>query len=163
DGHQHPADQQHRDRPHEDAQCDGQTADELQYAEAVAHRARRAAEEELEHTVRHENRASGDANQRVCVRLERTIKARCERHDRRHVVLLPCLFIPMPSLNQSTISTQFAPLPAGYLPISLSPPVAPSIAYEEIVGDCSPDTTRYRPVGSMAKPRGCFSVGVLPR
>jgi Resolvase, N terminal domain len=27
----------------------------------------------------------------------------------------------------------------------------------------SPDTTTKRPVGSILKPRGCFSVGVLPR
>ena len=40
-------------------------------------------------------------------------------------------------------------------------PLEPSIAYTEIVSDFSPDATRYLPEGSIAKPRGCFSVGVL--
>jgi len=30
------------------------------------------------------------------------------------------------------------------------------------MSDCSPETTMNRPVGSMLKPRGYFSVGVLP-
>src|SRR5262249_31349303 len=42
-------------------------------------------------------------------------------------------------------------------------PFSASIAYDESVSDFSPATTTKRPVGSMANPRGCFSVGVLPR
>jgi hypothetical protein len=30
------------------------------------------------------------------------------------------------------------------------------------MSDFSPETTTKRPVGSIAKPRGCFSVGVEP-
>src|SRR5436305_13265676 len=76
-------------------------------------------------------------------------------------------FAPLPTLcfwrvySNETISTQFAPLPVGYFPISFSAPESLSIAYDEIVSDFSPETTTYRPLGSMAKPRGCFSVGVL--
>jgi hypothetical protein len=32
-----------------------------------------------------------------------------------------------------------------------------------MVSDFSPEATRNRPLGSIANPRGCFSVGVLPR
>src|SRR4051812_24661204 len=69
------------------------------------------------------------------------------------------------ALGQSklTISTQFEPLPVGYLPIGFSAPLDGSMAYVERVSDFSPETTMKRPVGSMRKPRGCFSVGVLPR
>lgn len=64
--------------------------------------------------------------------------------------------------SKAAISTQFAPLPVGYLPICLSAPLSGSIAYDAIISDCSPETTTNRPLGSMLKPRGCFSVGVLP-
>ena len=41
--------------------------------------------------------------------------------------------------------------------------VASHANFKPIAADCSPDTTTKRPVGSILKPRGCFSVGVLPR
>ena len=64
--------------------------------------------------------------------------------------------------SKLTISTQFEPLPVGYWPISFKAPLDGSIEYAEIVSDFSPETTMNRPVGSILKPRGCFSVGVLP-
>ena len=69
-----------------------------------------------------------------------------------------------PSLqSNATISTQFEPLPVGYLPMCFKAPLSASIEYVESVSDNSPETTMTRPVGSILKPRGCFSVGVLPR
>src|SRR5258706_4070315 len=111
DGHQYTGGEDHCDRPDEDAERDGEPADQLQYAEAVAHGAGCAAEEELEHAVRHEDRAGGDADQHVSVRLERSIEPCRERNDARHQ-------------SKLTISTQFEPLPVGYFPISFNPPDA---------------------------------------
>src|SRR5471032_887389 len=65
--------------------------------------------------------------------------------------------------SKLTISTQLAPLPAGYLSRNLSAPLAWSIAYTEIVSDFSPVATRNLPLGSIANPRGWRTVGVLDR
>src|SRR5205823_5484018 len=62
----------------------------------------------------------------------------------------------------ATISTQFEPFPLGYRSRNAGAAWEP-IAYTEIVSDFSPETTRYLPAGSIAKPRGCFSVEMLPR
>ena len=44
--------------------------------------------------------------------------------------------------SKLTISTQFAPLPTGYLPTGFSAPLPASIAYTDAVSDFSPVATR---------------------
>ena len=47
------------------------------------------------------------------------------------------------------------------MPSAFRAPLEGSIAYEEIVSDFPPETTMKRPLGSIWKPRGYFSVAEL--
>src|SRR5439155_23947963 len=57
---------------------------------------------------------------------------------------------PIALQSKPTISTQFAPFPAGTFCRSLSAPLAGSIAETEIVSDFSPEATRNCPPGQVA-------------
>ena len=68
----------------------------------------------------------------------------------------------MRAQGRSTISTQFGFLPTAVRTGAPSSPPAASMGCTDTLFDSWPATTRNAPLGSIAKPRGVFSVGVWP-